>query len=252
MKCSRSATPRFQRKCLDKMEDVRQAGRTVIFVSHNMHAVTRLCPRTLLLEDGTIAFDGPSPTAVDLYLGSGTSTNAAREWKDLAKAPGNNIVRLCSVRVRNEEGETCESVDIRKPVGIEMKFEVLEPGHVLVPNYKFVNLEGITIFSASEHDEYWRRRPRPQGHYVSTAWIPGNYLSEGALVIGAAISTMDPVKIHVFERDIVAFYVVDTLDGNSARGDYAGPVPGLVRPLLKWTSEFVPHNSPAPVGEPTS
>ena len=241
---------RFQRKCLDKMEDVRQAGRTVLFVSHNMPAITRLCPRTLLIEDGTISFDGPSPTAVNLYLGSGASTNAARAWKDLAKAPGNEIVRLCSVRVRTEEGEICESVDIRKPVGIEMEFDVLQPGHVLVPNYKFVNQEGLCVFSASEHDDYWRRRPRPRGHYVSTAWIPGNFLAEGALIIGAAISTMDPVRVHVFERDCVAVQVVDSLDGNSARGDYAGPVPGMVRPLLKWTSEFVTDQTA--VGEPTS
>src|SRR5688572_13846393 len=108
---------RFQRKCLDKMEDVRQAGRTVLFVSHNMPAVTRLCPRTILLEDGTISFDGPSAEAVGIYLGSGIGTNAARVWTDLSTAPGNEIVRLCSVRVRSEAGEICESVDIRKPVG---------------------------------------------------------------------------------------------------------------------------------------
>jgi lipopolysaccharide transport system ATP-binding protein len=62
---------------------------------------------------------------------------------------------------------------------------------------------------------------------------------------------MDPVHVHFFERDIVAFQVVDSMDGNSARGDYAGPFPGVVRPLLKWTSEFVPANSAAAVGEPT-
>ena len=77
---------RFQRKCLDKMEDVRQAGRTVLFVSHNMPAVTRLCPRTILLEDGGISFDGPSHEAVGLYLGSGTRTNASRGWTDLSAA----------------------------------------------------------------------------------------------------------------------------------------------------------------------
>src|SRR5574338_617553 len=48
----------FQKKCLGKMENVRQAGRTVIFVSHNMPAITRLCPRTILIEDGAISFDG--------------------------------------------------------------------------------------------------------------------------------------------------------------------------------------------------
>ena len=240
---------RFQKKCLDKMEDVRQAGRTVVFVSHNMPAITRLCPRTILIENGTIAFDGPSPEAVNLYLGSGTRTNAAREWKDLATAPGNEVVRLRSIRVRSEDGETCESIDIRAAVGIEMEFDVIEPGHVLVPNYRFVNQDGLCVLTAFEHDDYWRRRPRPRGQYVSTAWIPGNFLAEGAVIIGAAISTMDPVRVHFFERDVVAFQVVDSLDGNSARGDYAGPVPGIVRPLLKWTSEFVPAESTVTAGE---
>ncbi len=231
---------RFQRKCLDKMEDVRQAGRTVIFVSHNMPAVTRLCPRTILLEDGTIAFDGPSHEAVGLYLGSGMRTNASREWPDLDTAPGNNIVRLRSIHVRTEDGQICETIDIRSPVGVEMGFEVLEPGHVLVPNYHFMNREGICVFVAPEHDTEWKRRPRPMGRYVSTAWIPGNFLAEGALIIGAAISTIDPVTIHFFERDVVAFQVVDTLDGDSVRGDYAGPIPGTVRPMLSWTSRYTP------------
>ena len=242
----------FQRKCLDKMEDVRQAGRTVIFVSHNMPAVTRLCPRTILLEGGAISFDGPSHEAVSLYLGSGTRTNASREWKDLSTAPGNNIVRLCSIHVRAKDGRLCESIDIRMPVGVEMEFEVLKPGHVLVPNYHFINQEGLCVFLASEQDGEWKGRPRPAGHYVSTAWIPGNFLAEGALIIGAAISTLDPVKIHFFERDVVSFQVIDTMDGDSARGDYAGPMPGVVRPMLNWTSEFTPSNTSPAQGGPRS
>ena len=242
---------RFQRKCLDKMEDVRQSGRTVIFVSHNMPAITRICPRTILLEAGTVSFDGPSHEAVRLYLGSGLGTNATREWKDLNEAPGNDIVRLCSVRVRTEGGEVCETMDIRAPVGVEMEFEVLEAGQVLVPNYHFINQEGVCVFIASEHDAEWRRRPRPTGRYISTAWIPGNFLSEGTLIVGAAISTMDPLRVHFFERDIVAFQIIDSLDGNSARGDYAGPMPGIVRPLLNWTSHFTPANSSPPPGGST-
>ncbi len=233
---------RFQRKCLDKMEDVRQAGRTVVFVSHNMPAVTRLCPRTILLEDGAITFDGPSHEAVGLYLGAGTRTNAGREWTDVRNAPGNEIVRLRAIRVRTEDGEICESIDIRSTVGIEMEFEVLQPGHVLVPNYHFVNQEGVLVFIANEHDEQWKRKPRPVGRYVSTAWLPGNLLAEGALIVGAAVSSMEPLKIHFFERDVVAFQVIDTMDGDSARGDYAGPMPGIVRPMLNWTSQFTPAN----------
>jgi lipopolysaccharide transport system ATP-binding protein len=240
---------RFQRKCLDKMEDVREAGRTVIFVSHNMPAITRLCPRTIIVENGTVMFDGPSHQAVGIYLGQGSRTNAVREWEDLATAPGNEILRLRAIRVRSEDGRICESIDIRASVGVEMEFEVLQAGHVLVPNYHFFNQEGICVFIATEHDAKWHRRPRPLGRYISTAWIPGNLLSEGALIIGAAISTMDPVRVHFFERDIVAFHVIDSLDGNSARGDYAGPVPGIVRPLLNWTSEFIPAGTNAVAGD---
>jgi lipopolysaccharide transport system ATP-binding protein len=58
------------------------------------------------------------------------------------------------------------------------------------------------------------------------------------LVVGAAVSTADPVTVHFYERDAVAFHVVDSLDGDSARGDYAGPFPGVVRPLLKWTTQY--------------
>jgi lipopolysaccharide transport system ATP-binding protein len=238
----------FQRKCLDKMEDVRQAGRTVIFVSHNMPAITRLCPRTLLIENGKLSFDGPSTEAVGIYLGSGTRTNAAREWQNLQEAPGNDVVRLCAIRVRTEDGQVCESIDIRSAVGIEMDFEVLTGGHVLVPNYHFFNEEGVCVFTAAEHDQQWRRRPRPAGRFRSTAWIPGNLLSEGTLIIGAAISTMDPIKVHFYERDVVAFQVVDSFDGDSARGDYAGPMPGLVRPLLNWTSQLLPSNGSPPEG----
>jgi lipopolysaccharide transport system ATP-binding protein len=65
------------------------------------------------------------------------------------------------------------------------------------------------------------------------------------VVVSAAISTMDPVVVHFFERDAVAFQVIDSLEGNSARGSFAGPIPGVVRPLLKWTTTFEPSSIPS-------
>ena len=79
------------------------------------------------------------------------------------------------------------------------------------------------------------------GRYVSTAWIPGNFLSEGSLVVSADIHTHDPVIKHFHEREAVAFQVIDSPDGDSARGDYAGPMHGVVRPLLEWTTQFNPE-----------
>jgi lipopolysaccharide transport system ATP-binding protein len=228
----------FQRKCLNKMQDVGHQGRTVFFVSHNMPAITRLCPRTILLSGGQISRDGPSHQVVGAYLGSGLGTTAHREWGDPSKAPGDDIVRLLSVRVTTEDGQTTAVVDIRKPVAVEVEYEVLKPGTVLVPNLHFYNEEGVYAFVSGDCDPNWRIQPRSIGHYVSTAWIPGNLLTEGTLIVGAAMSTMNPVVVHFYERDAVAFQVVDSTDGDSARGDYAGPMPGVVRPLLRWTTRY--------------
>ena len=239
---------RFQRKCLDKMQDVGRQGRTVLFVSHNMPAITRLCPRTVLLDSGKVLRDGPSHQVVSAYLGSDLGTTAAREWPDLREAPGNDIVRLRAVRVKMEDGRITDAIDIRKPVGVEMEFDVLSPGHILVPNYHFFNEDGTCVFLASDHDPEWYRSPRPAGHYLSTAWVPANLLAEGNLVIGAAVSTMNPVNVHFYERDVVAFQVIDSLDGDSARGDYAGHMPGVVRPLLRWTTQFHPFGKETSLG----
>jgi lipopolysaccharide transport system ATP-binding protein len=125
-------------------------------------------------------------------------------------------------------------VDIRQPVGLEMEYEVVQEGYVLMPHFHLLNEEGIHIFSVNDTDPIWRRRPRLTGRYVSTAWIPGNFLAEGMLFVDAALTTLDP-DIHQFtERQVVAFQVVDTTEGNAARGDWAGRMNGVVRPLLHW------------------
>jgi lipopolysaccharide transport system ATP-binding protein len=229
---------RFQRKCLDKMQEVGQQGRTVLFVSHNMPAVTRLCERTILLGEGSVVSDGPSHEVVGVYLNSGLGTTACREWPNINKAPGNEIVRLRAVRVHSQGGETSGSIDIRHPVGIDMEYEVLSSGTVLVPNFHFYNEEGVYVFVAQDCDPAWRQRPRPAGKYTSTAWIPGNLLAEGSLIVGAAVSTHNPLIIHFYERDAVAFQVIDSVEGDSARGDYGGAMPGVVRPMLRWETVY--------------
>lgn len=232
----------FQKKCLSKMHNVSQQGRTVLFVSHNMPAVTRLCPRTVLLDGGKLMTDGSSPSVISRYLMTSSGTRAAREWPVIEQAPGNSVVRLRAVRIRRGSGEVCDSHDIRHPVLMEMEYDVLVEGMVLVPNFHVFNESGDCVFVAHDLDPAWRRRPRPCGRYISTATIPGNFLAEGTHIIGAAISTHDPVHIHVYERDAVAFQIVDSLEGNSARGDYAGPMGGIVRPALEWKTVF--HPSP--------
>src|SRR4029077_4068287 len=114
---------KFQRKCLNKMQDIGKHGRTVLFVSHNMPAVSNLCQRTILLNEGKIVQDGPSHEVVGRYLSEGFGGSAVREWPDPAKRPGNDIVRLSAVRVKLEDGRIANNVDIREPVAIEVEFE---------------------------------------------------------------------------------------------------------------------------------
>ena len=170
---------RFQKKCLNKMQDVGQAGRTVLFISHNLPAITRLCERVILLEEGKVLGDGTSHHVVSAYLNSGHGTTAAREWPDSTKAPGSEVARLRAVYVRTEDGQITDAVDIRRPVALEMEYEVLRPGYVLSGSFGLSNEEGVLVFRTADHDPAWRRRPRPAGRYVSAAWIPGNFLSEG-------------------------------------------------------------------------
>src|SRR5262245_16112206 len=226
----------FQRKCLNKMEDVRQHGRTVLFVSHNMSAVTRLCRRAILISGGVIQQDGPAPDVTSSYLLSSLKATAEREWNDASTAPGDEVARLRSIRIRTREGATVEAADIREPVGIEMTFDVLKPGYCLVPKYELSNASGLCVFSTLGLEPEWRTRPRAMGRFVSTVWIPGNYLAEGTLLVSPRVFSPDPVKNHFYERDAVAFQVVDSLHGDSARGDWEGALPGVVRPLLEWTT----------------
>jgi lipopolysaccharide transport system ATP-binding protein len=229
---------RFQKKCLNKMREVGQGGRTVLFVSHNMSAIARLCERTILLSEGRVLRDGPSHAVLSAYLNSELGTTVTREWSDLAKAPGGEVARLQAVRVRTEDGYITDAVDIRRPVGIEMEYEVLKPGYAMFSHFQFFNEEGIHVFSAHDVSPAWRRRPRPVGRWISTAWVPGNFLSEGTMFVGAGLATLDPEIEQFYEHDAVAFRLVDSLDGDSARGDYAGPMRGVVRPLLQWSTHI--------------
>jgi len=228
----------FQKRCLNKMQDESTKGRTVIFVSHNMSAITRLCERTILMDIGHITSDGPSHKVVSNYLQSDVGTKAQRKWTKNSVAPGNDIVCLKAISVRNVDGQISEALDIRFPIEIEIEYYVKKSGNVLVPNLHFYNEDGICVFIAHDCDKNWRRKHRPKGLYKSAVLIPGNFLAEGTIIVGAAISTHDPLIVHFFERDAIAFQVIDSIDGDSARGDYAGHMPGIVRPLLEWSTQI--------------
>ena len=136
----------FQKKCLGKMRDVSgKEGRTVLFVSHNMDAVMRLCTHAILLKNGYIQGYDNTNNIVDTYLRSDFGTTAVRRWEANSR-PGNNIVKLLEVRAHDAAGEIMDSFDIGEPVNITMKYEVLTAGHKLNPAVNFFNINGVNIF----------------------------------------------------------------------------------------------------------
>jgi lipopolysaccharide transport system ATP-binding protein len=227
----------FQKRCLGRMEDLNSSGRTIVFVSHNMQTISQLCDRAVLLDHGRVAADGRSSEVVAQYLQEHSGTSAVIVWSDV-EAPGDAIARLRSVRVVRRDGSIAEVADVREPVGVEVGFTVLSDGAVIAPKIKLVDGQGQVAFNALDTSERWHE-PTPPGDYVTTAWIPGNLLNEGLMLVDAAVVALGTTRFHhhAGTRAAVSFHVQDPGEGDSARGLFLGQWKGAVRPLLSWTTE---------------
>ena len=227
----------FQKKCLNKMEDVGNEGRTVLFVSHNMPAVGRLCDRVILLKSGQIVEDGPTDEVIGKYLNSDQGTNAMKVWDDPEQAPGKDAVKLRAFRVVNQQDEVTEHFDIRDPICVEMTYDVIRDDVILMPNIFFWKDLEICAFGSIDNDPEWRERPRPIGTYTSMVEIPGNFLSHGRFFVNIALHTLKPMVVQFYEQKVVSFHVLDRSGWDTARGIYTGEMGGVVRPYLKWKTK---------------
>ena len=229
----------FQRRCLGRMEDLSESGRTVVFVSHQMQAVAQLCDRVILLQAGGVVLDGPSSDVVAHYLQTVGGSGSTRTWSDPESAPGDDLVRLRSVRVVDEHGDVSDAVDARQPVGIEIAFTVRRSGATPVfPKIKVYDGRRNVVFNAMDTNLRWRE-PSGAGEYVSTAWIPGDLLNEGLVSVDVGVCSLGASKLHPHagSNDAVSFHVQDLGEGDTAKGLFTGQWKGVVRPLLEWTTE---------------
>lgn len=224
----------FQRKSLRKMREAGESGRTVIFVSHDMSAVTRLCSRAIALVDGSIVSDGPSADVVRDYVAKSWGMRSEHDFTIETPLHESDDVRLLRARMVNDEGETCGSFDITRRIGIEMTYEARTSGEILLPNFQVYNTEGVHVFTIQDVGE-WKRRPKEKGTYISTGWIPANLMSEGTFIVNCAVVTYLPrMAVHFNARDAVSFDVFDTMTGDGARGDFTGKMTGVVRPMVEF------------------
>jgi ABC-type polysaccharide/polyol phosphate transport system ATPase subunit len=112
----------FQRRCLGAMEEFGRSGRTVIFVSHNLDAVTRLCSTVLWLEAGRVSAIGPTSKVVDAYLQDATPDRGGRVFSDDPGAP----LALTSLRLRGSAADAVGRIRRDDPVVVDLDLVVRE------------------------------------------------------------------------------------------------------------------------------
>ena len=117
-------------------------------------------------------------------------------------------------------------------------FHVFTKITILFPNFLLVNEESVRVFTTIDVNTVWGERPRPAGYYTATAWIPGNLLADGTYYVRATMRTPDRNYRPFNEGDVIAFNVIDSMEGGTARGSWVGVMTGVVRPKLEWNTDY--------------
>lgn len=223
----------FQRKCLGKMGDVAQQGRTVLFVSHNMSSILRLTEETLVLEKGKVLLRASSAEAVDFYLNRGLSKLGERFWEEDEVPPSAAPFRPLAIRVRAKDGAVSDTVRSVEPFTIEIEYALSEDLTGLRVGFYLMSTRGEPIFTSFDTDssELFQAFPaRARGTYTSRCVIPANTLNEGRFVLGINASSYH-IRRYFQDEQALTFSV----DASGAPGTHwPEPRPGGVRPVLDW------------------
>jgi len=225
----------FQKKCLGKMGDVASRGRTVLFVSHSMQAISQLCPSTILLRDGKVASQERTAQVIEQYLSWDSNKSAEAVWS-FREAPGTSIAKLRSVRALNQKNDVCFTMWMNEPIILKAEFWILRRARVEVSLHLY-NQQGFCLFATGNfHEPTWRGIEREPGLYACACIIPKHFLNEGLHYVNVYLHHSNPHVVDVKIPEVISF---DLLDPGDTRGDWAGTWTGLVRPILPWTGERV-------------
>ena len=224
----------FRRRCLGRMQDLGETGRTIVFVSHNMQAITQLCDRSILLDQGSIELDGPSSDVVRRYLeehaGAAARAQLAAAGERARGRPRAHSLgpcRGCTGRARRGGRRQAAGRDRARPD---------DPA----PRRGRHHAEDqARRRSGAGRVQRHRHRPavapsRLRPGTMSSRRGSRNLLNEGLVNVGVSVVKL-AVKFHHHAgvHDAVSFHVRDPGEGDSSRGHYLGS--WAVRPLIEWT-----------------
>lgn len=223
----------FQKKCLGKMDQISRGGRTILFVSHNLAAVQSLCSRALWVQDGRVVEDDQPRLVVADYLKTATTSVCERVWDNPTEAPGDEAVRLHSIRLIPEDS-TVDLMNTCTPLLIEIQYWNFRPDTELDLSIAVHNHEGICVFSSnSAGEQMWHGKPLRTGLFRTMCHIPGNILNGGVYRVSLLVIKGSSTLIHR-ETDALVFEMQD--DVMNKNGWY-GKWQGVIRPKLHWVTE---------------
>lgn len=218
----------FQERCLAQVAEAGRRGTTVLFVSHDMAAVSRLCSRALMLTAGELLKEGSTDEIVELYQ------QAA--WSRPVRSPRsarNTYGELLFVKLTSLDGRELGALRWTDDACITYGFRVDCPG-VFVRATCDVFTRGVLAFRTVYPEEVPIDEP---GCYVASVRIPGGLLAETIYSVNAAINIRTPAGEHVpvYHHNALSFRVYDANTARSARGTWRGGMPGVIAPELAWT-----------------
>jgi len=198
----------FQRKCIGKMEQVAEAGRTVLVVSHSMSTVKALCSKAVLLESGRIKASGAVESVVAGYLSTHQTDSAEKQVLEKDHIGGVKHLRVDRVRLLNPAGDDF-AVFWKQPIQVAIEFEVLERLEQVAFGTGIRAMDGTHVFHVHQDDErsqpLWSFEP---GRYLVEVTLE-NFLRPGfyKLHFGADIAHL--MLKNVFGMDAVTLKVLD-------------------------------------------
>lgn len=221
----------FQAKCLGKLKSVsEQSGRTVMFVSHNMASIKRLCPMSMLMSMGRVDAIGATANIIDRYMSTGSEVERLLQWEE-GKAPANSEMRLKAIRVLDEKGRLDTSLVTGQSINVEVEYELFEH----IKNLRIVmtleDAEGNAVFSTSDYLFQEESHIRDKGTYISRCTIPANLMT-----LGTYLATFDfeiPMERSVLSSCSLSFSLIELSHNQLGRINAAKPL-GIVHPNLEW------------------
>jgi len=228
----------FQRRCISKMGDVAGSGRTILFVSHNMTAVRRLCRRAVWLDQGQLMRAGTVEDVTAAYLAeSALSRQCERCWND-ASGPGCDDVRLQRLAVKPlnaaDRDGVASIIDVSSGLRFEFEYLVKRPLALNLSVLLFTSDDVLVLNAVPIEDVHWFGKEFPTGRYRCRFELAPNLLNAGIYRV-ELLFVRDQAHVLHREPNALMFEVHDVPNQSLWHGRF----PGVIRPQFHWATERI-------------